>query len=88
MVNDLDIVPRLPSKALNYEHAGRLMMFDRTGKLHVSPALWSRVLGVISEAVVINSMKGFGSKSVGDHKMKLYQSRCAALVGIHLNGSS
>jgi triacylglycerol lipase len=44
MVNDDDLVTRMPPRSLGYSHVGQLYYLDESGKLHTDPGYWYRFL--------------------------------------------
>ncbi len=64
IINNRDIVPRVPIRAMDYEHSGTVLYFDEFGRLHRDPGLWLRLLDtvVISRAEIEKAKEG-----VADH---------------------
>ena len=44
VVNNRDIVPRLPPREMGFRHVGRLLYFDAEGKPSLDPSQWLRLL--------------------------------------------
>jgi len=60
VINNRDIVPRVPFRAMDYRHSGTLLYIDEFGRLHRDPGLWYRLLDtvVISKAEVEKAKEG------------------------------
>jgi hypothetical protein len=72
-VNNRDIVPRVPLRAMGYEHAGTILYFDGTGLLHTDPALWFQLLD--TAFVELSQAKASLKETVGDHSAVEYVER-------------
>jgi triacylglycerol lipase len=44
VVNNRDIVPRLPPREMGFRHVGRLLYFDADGRASLDPSQWLRLL--------------------------------------------
>ncbi|UCD70018.1 MAG: lipase family protein [Betaproteobacteria bacterium] len=69
VINNRDIVPRVPLRAMDYDHSGTVLYIDEFGRLHRDPGLWLRLLDtvVVSRAEVKKAKEG-----VQDHNAKGY----------------
>jgi pimeloyl-ACP methyl ester carboxylesterase len=69
IINNRDVVPRVPLRAMDFDHSGTVLYFDEFGRLHRDPGLWLRLLDtvVISRAEVEKSREG-----VRDHSSSAY----------------
>jgi triacylglycerol lipase len=69
VINNRDIVPRVPFRAMDFEHSGAVLYIDEFGRLHTDPGLWFRLLDtvVISRSEVEKSREG-----VQDHSSSAY----------------
>ncbi len=83
VVNDTDIVPRLPPAlvppASGYFHAGHEFTFDKNGKLSSEISGLSRLLGVASKVAATN-LETAARQAVDDHGMAYYVAKCKALA--------
>ena len=68
-----DIVPRVPLRAMGYDHAGTILYFDSSGTLHADPALWFQLLD--TAFVDLEQAKASLKETVGDHSAAEYVER-------------
>jgi len=76
VVNNRDIVPRIPTRFMGFEHAGEVIYFDDFGRLHRDPGLWFRLLDTV--VVSMDDLKDQALETVKDHSASDY---CALLAG-------
>lgn len=69
IINNRDVVPRVPLRAMGFRHSGTVLYFDEFGRLHRDPGLWYRLLDtvVISREEVAKAKEG-----VKDHDAAAY----------------
>lgn len=72
-INNRDVVPRVPLRAMGYADAGRVLYFDSSGRLHTDPALWFRLLDVAFTD--LDRAKESLKEAVGDHSAVEYVER-------------
>lgn len=60
VINNRDVVPRVPLRAMDYRHSGTVLYLDEFGRLHRDPGLWLRLLDtvVISKAEMAKAKEG------------------------------
>ena len=69
-VNNADIVPRVPLRAMGYAHAGTLRYFDAKGAMHDDIGWWERLLDRFQGR--IEDLGRLGPDDIKDHSMKAY----------------
>ncbi len=69
VINNRDVVPRVPPRAMEFEHSGTVLYLDEFGRLHRDPGLWFRLLDsvVISRDEIAKAREG-----VQDHSAAAY----------------
>ncbi len=69
VINNRDVVPRVPLRVMDYRHSGTVLYIDEFGRLHRDPGLWLRLLDtvVISRAEIAKAKEG-----VQDHSSDAY----------------
>ncbi len=73
VVNNNDVVTRVPPQVSGYSHVGLLYYFDSNGKLHTDGSLswwgrfWDRVAGRFKDVFDLDT------DGIGDHKMENYR---------------
>lgn len=81
IVNNNDIVCRVPLLAQQYSHVGRLKYIDAAGRLHDQPTLWQRLrfwaAGVWADRFEL------GPDALKDHAIAQYESRMCGLFSRH-----
>ena len=70
IVNNRDIVPRVPLRTMGFEHSGAVLYFDEFGRLHRDPGLWYRLLDTV--VVSRQEVGGASKESVQDHNSGAY----------------
>lgn len=76
MVNNNDVVARVPPQVFGYSHIGTLKYFDHDGKLHSDGQLswwarfWDRIEGRIEDLLDLSP------DGIGDHDMSEYINNC------------
>jgi triacylglycerol lipase len=70
LVNNEDLVTRVPPRALGYEHVGEMVYIDDTGRLQRDIGFWYRFLNLVANAAA--DFKQAAKTTVRDHSMSLY----------------
>ena len=80
VVNNNDVVPRLPPESAGYAHRGRLVYFTERGEMmsHISP--WEKLRDRIEGR--IGDFGELGTDGIKDHDMDEYVRLCAKRYGI------
>ncbi|MCZ6786757.1 MAG: lipase family protein [Planctomycetota bacterium] len=78
-VNNRDIVPRVPMRALGYRHVGEVLYFDGGGRLHKDPGLWYRFLDTV--VVDPSNVKKRIQEAASDHGAAGYVELLRAAAG-------
>ncbi len=74
----MDVVTRVPPRALDYTHVGRLIYFDDTGAVHTDLRLWQRFVEDVK-----GDVDGFLAGEVApleDHRIENYVKACEKLT--------
>jgi triacylglycerol lipase len=76
-VNNLDIVPRVPPRILNYNHVGRFEFFDDKGHFHQGMSLWQRIVADVesftsSATKRLEDLKISTPEGLADHAIDRY----------------
>jgi len=66
-VNNMDIVPRTPSRKLGYQHGGTFVYINQKGEIEMGEAIWTNILNTRN----VDTDTIFG-KNTRDHDMDLY----------------
>ncbi len=69
VVNNRDVVPRVPLRAMDYEHSGKVLYLDEFGRLHRDPGLWYRLLDTV---LITPKEMAKAKEGVADHSSKAY----------------
>ncbi len=69
-VNNADVVPRVPLRAMGYAHAGALRYFDAKGAMHDDVGWWERLLDRFQGR--IEDLGRLGLDDIKDHSMAIY----------------
>jgi len=69
-INNRDIVPRVPTRTMNYRHAGSVRYIDEFGRVHTDPGLWFRLLDTL--LVSPEDLKDRATETVRDHSVDGY----------------
>ncbi len=85
VVNQHDIITRIPPRFLRYRHVGLLRYLDGAGNIHDDPDFWKRMLIYIdpkgrSSSDYINAIIDRFPESVDDHKIGNYVKKLQPLV--------
>ena len=78
VVNNEDIVTRLPPRVLGLKHVGGLVYFDANGNLQRDAGFWQRFLNTVANAV--EDFQKSVRTSVSDHSVELYLQRFRKLL--------
>ena len=70
LVNNEDLVTRVPPRAVGYEHVGEMVYIDDTGRLQRDIGFWYRFLNLVANAAA--DFKQAAKTTVRDHSMALY----------------
>jgi pimeloyl-ACP methyl ester carboxylesterase len=70
VVNNEDLVTRVPTRTMGYEHVGRIAYIDGDGCVSHDIGQWFRVLSFVTNA--LGDFKETVKTTVRDHSMKLY----------------
>jgi triacylglycerol lipase len=70
IVNNEDLVTRVPTRAQGYEHVGKLIYIDEAGRLQRDIGYWYRFLNFATNA--LGDLQQAVGTTVKDHSMKLY----------------
>ena len=70
LVNNSDLVPRLPPRSLGYSHAGRLVYFTSAGRATSDMSVWMRVLDRARGR--LDDLGKPGPDAINDHDMSGY----------------
>ena len=70
-VNNNDIVPRVPLRAMTYSHVGTFLYFDKDGNLSEDLHWWYRLLDSVDGR--IEDLGKPGTDGIKDHSMDKYQ---------------
>jgi hypothetical protein len=79
-INNRDIVPRVPLRAMGYSHLGHVYYFDEFGRLHQDPGLWYRLLDTV--LVSLDDLKSKGLETVQDHNAAAYVGLLQRVSGV------
>lgn len=79
VVNDLDIVTRVPFRTLGYAHLNQVLFFGPDGTGHFESQSWSRFLNTLRH--VVDDYAASTKEAVHDHSMNGYENNCAKLAG-------
>jgi len=78
IVNDLDVVTRVPPRVLGYQHLGTFIYFDDSGTLSDDILCWRRFLsgwhGAVEKVLV------WGREGIDDHRMMHYRQQIAGAL--------
>ncbi len=69
IINNRDVVPRVPIRAMGFRHSGTVLYLDEFGRLHRDPGLWYRLLDTV--AVSRDEIKK-AAEGVKDHSSGAY----------------
>ncbi len=78
VVNNEDLVTRVPPRLLGFKHVGNLIYFDADGNLQRDVGFWQRFLSTVANAV--EDYKKAARTAVSDHSMELYLQRFQKLL--------
>jgi len=73
MVNNCDIVTRIPTRLTGYSHCGQLIYIDKDGKLHIDDApsmwetFWDRVKGRLEDFAHLKLLGGISDHSIEEY---------------------
>jgi triacylglycerol lipase len=70
LVNNEDLVTRVPPRAVGYEHVGEMVYIDETGRLQRDIGFWYRFLNLAANAA--EDFEKAAKTTVRDHSMALY----------------
>jgi len=70
VVNNEDLVTRVPTRVQGYEHVGELIYIDETGRLQRDLGYWYRFLNFTTNA--LGDLQAAVKTTVKDHSMHLY----------------
>lgn len=76
VVNNNDVVPRVPPEFQGYRHAGKLVYFNEAGEYVPDIGLWSKLADRIEGR--INDIGELGTDGIKDHDMAEYVRLCEA----------
>lgn len=71
IVNHRDLVPRVPTRTMQYRHAGQCLYLDMDGIAHLEPGLWQILLDVVPFDG--NRWQDGLKQCLGDHSISEYQ---------------
>lgn len=77
-VNNNDVVTRVPPRALNYRHVGKLIYFTSAGEASTDIGFWAQFLDRVQGR--INDLGQLGPAGLNDHDMSTYVSHVRANV--------
>ena len=72
VINNADIVTRVPPRALGYQHVGRAIHFDAAGRPRIESGSWNHFLDTLSGP--IKDLVVWGAEGLADHSMGKYLS--------------
>ncbi len=72
VINNADIVTRVPPRALGYQHVGRAIHFDTAGRPRIESGSWNHFLDTLSGP--IKDLLVWGAEGLADHSMGKYLS--------------
>jgi triacylglycerol lipase len=70
VVNDNDLVTRVPPRSFGFHHVGKLIYFDTTGQLHTDHRYWEKFLEEVQGG--IEDFLRPGIDCITDHDMEQY----------------
>ncbi|MEW9897665.1 lipase family protein [Chitinivorax sp. PXF-14] len=79
IVNHRDLVPRVPTRTMQYRHAGQCLYLDTDGIAHLEPGLWQILLDVVPFDG--NHWQDGLKQALGDHSISEYQRLLQANLG-------
>jgi triacylglycerol lipase len=79
-VNDLDIVPRVPPRILNYNHVGEFKFFDAKGRFRTGLGFWQKLLDDVQSFTMsaeqrFQELKLSKPEGIADHAIARYIAR-------------
>jgi hypothetical protein len=78
IVNEEDIVPRVPGYLMGYRHVGSEVFFDSAGGMRLNPPLWVKVLSDIWGTY--RDWKVGKIAQLADHNVSIYEDRLKTRV--------
>jgi triacylglycerol lipase len=78
VVNNRDVVPRVPPAAMGYRHAGTLIYIDELGRIVLNPPFWFQLLDTMDLPSDAAEAKRTALEGVKDHDCDTYVSLLAA----------
>lgn len=86
LVNDLDLVPRVPFMSQGFRHTKAYYRFDADGDLILGERFLVRIASILIERLRDRKVRSFSSMSgelIGDHSIDEYYRLCTAVVNRH-----
>ena len=77
-VNGRDLVTRVPARAFDYDHVGRVAYFDQRGQLQSDGADWFRWLSDLVDAT--SDFRAAAGRTIDDHDGAWYVRRLEAVL--------